>query len=559
MGTNNSKCPPRMSVSASDARESSSDQEASQETHCQAVLAYLIRSGQLQIFTNDESDVDEKDEDLVGCNFYKPTQPPQEDPHPNTEELDQSDIKEEIMKSSGAAFRKDKTPKVLNMLQNRELGRNKKQQFTMEDQRTITCQYLPNQNATVADYGYKAFCGTYSKDGNIFLSASQDQNIRIFDTADDKFQLLKTIRARDVGWSILDTAFSPDGNYLIYSSWSDAIHLCNIHGDYDTHIPLQLMPRSHSFAIFSLTFSSDNTEILGGSNDGCLYVYDRESNRRTLQIDAHDDDVNAVAFADNSSQILFSGGDDGLVKIWDRRTLKESSPEPVGTFGGHFDGITYIDSKGDARYLISNSKDQTIKLWDVRKFSALDGVEVTWSKGKATKKAVAKQNWDYRWGQVPRSVSKKKKKIAGDSSIMTYRGHSILQTLIRCHFSPEHTTGQRYIYTGCATGDLIIYDLLTGKVVSRLKGHTSCTRDVSWHPYENIIMTSSWDGTVKKWQYRHQEDYREEEAGEESSESSESDDCSDTTKRRKCQRMTRQKQLSKRQMHCSEGGSGLTN
>ena len=43
MGTNNSKCPPRMSVSASDARESSSDQEASQETHCQAVLAYLIR------------------------------------------------------------------------------------------------------------------------------------------------------------------------------------------------------------------------------------------------------------------------------------------------------------------------------------------------------------------------------------------------------------------------------------------------------------------------------------------------------------------------------------
>ena len=34
-----------------------------------------------------------------------------------------------------------------------------------------------------------------------------------------------------------------------------------------------------------------------------------------LQIDAHDDDVNAVAFADNTSQILFSGGDDGLCKV----------------------------------------------------------------------------------------------------------------------------------------------------------------------------------------------------------------------------------------------------
>lgn len=36
-----------------------------------------------------------------------------------------------------------------------------------------------------------------------------------------------------------------------------------------------------------------------------------------------------------------------------------------------------------------------------------------------------------------------------------------------------------------------VYDLLTGKVVSRLKGHNQCTRDVSWHPYKNIIMTSS--------------------------------------------------------------------
>ena len=34
-----------------------------------------------------------------------------------------------------------------------------------------------------------------------------------------------------------------------------------------------------------------------------------------LQIECHDDDVNAVSFADDSSQILFSGGDDGLVKV----------------------------------------------------------------------------------------------------------------------------------------------------------------------------------------------------------------------------------------------------
>lgn len=31
--------------------------------------------------------------------------------------------------------------------------------------------------------------------------------------------------ARDVGWSILDTAFSPDGRYVVYSSWSECSEL----------------------------------------------------------------------------------------------------------------------------------------------------------------------------------------------------------------------------------------------------------------------------------------------------------------------------------------------
>ena len=31
-----------------------------------------------------------------------------------------------------------------------------------------------------------------------------------------------------------------------------------------------------------------------------------------IQIDAHQDDANAVSFADESSSIIFSGGDDGV-------------------------------------------------------------------------------------------------------------------------------------------------------------------------------------------------------------------------------------------------------
>ena len=84
-----------------------------------------------------------------------------------------------------------------------------------------------------------------------------------------------------------------------------------------------------------------------------------------------------------------------ILKVWDRRTLNETNPRPVGIFAGHVDGITYIDSRNDGRHLITNCKDQTIKLWDMRVFSAENGTE-------ATRRAVSKQNWDYRWQAIPR-------------------------------------------------------------------------------------------------------------------------------------------------------------
>lgn len=34
---------------------------------------------------------------------------------------------------------------------------------------------------------------------------------------------------------------------------------------------------------------------------------------------------------------------------------------------GHTEGITYVSAKGDGRYIVSNGKDQAMRLWDLRK------------------------------------------------------------------------------------------------------------------------------------------------------------------------------------------------
>ena len=51
----------------------------------------------------------------------------------------------------------------------------------------------------------------------------------------------------------------------------------------------------------------------------------------------------------------------------------------------------FTDSREDARHIISNSKDQSIKLWDLRKFANNQCISLT-------KDAIRHRGWDYRWG-----------------------------------------------------------------------------------------------------------------------------------------------------------------
>jgi len=305
---------------------------------------------------------------------------------------------------------------------------------------------------------------------------------------------VNSITARDVGWSIISTDFSPDGRWLIYSSWSDYVYIANTMGEHEIHQALNFSPDSQRFCLFSIQFSPDSREILGGSCDKHIYIYDLDRREILHKIIAHMDDINAVAYADNSNQIIYSGSDDSLIKIWDRRALNDNKCGCVGVLQGHTEGITFIDSKKDGVYLISNGKDQCIKLWDIRKMK--DHLDC---KPKLSR---FEYNTFYGYAQMI-DIIKSNKRHPDDQSIMTYKGnHRILQTLIRCRFSPCYTTGQRYIYTGSYDGNVYIYDIITGELVKSLNHRGRGTvRDMHWHPFKPIIVTSSWGGTVKKWVY----------------------------------------------------------
>jgi len=104
-----------------------------------------------------------------------------------------------------------------------------------------------------------------------------------------------------------------------------------------------------------------------------------------VKIDAHQADVNSCCWADTASgNVLISASDDTFLKVWcvsaltsllskllkderrDRRSLG-SSQKPSGVLIGHTEGLANVSAKGDGRYVISNGKDQALRLWDLRK------------------------------------------------------------------------------------------------------------------------------------------------------------------------------------------------
>uniref|UniRef100_A0A2N9HIF3 Uncharacterized protein n=1 Tax=Fagus sylvatica TaxID=28930 RepID=A0A2N9HIF3_FAGSY len=62
-------------------------------------------------------------------------------------------------------------------------------------------------------------------------------------------------------------------------------------------------------------------------------------------------------------------------------------------------------------------------------------------------------------------------------------------------------TGQKYIYTGSSDSSVYIYDLVSGAQVARLEYHDAPVRDCSWHPFYPMIISSSWDGDIAKWEF----------------------------------------------------------
>ena len=278
--------------------------------------------------------------------------------------------------------------------------------------------------------------------------------------------------------SVRSVAFSPDGRQIVSGSSDNTLKVWDVATGQET-----LTLKGHTAPVWSVAFSPDGRRIVSGSSDNTLKVWDVATGQETLTLKGHTGSVMSVVFSPDGRRIV-SGSEDKTLKVWDAATGQETL-----TLKGHTGSVMSVAFSPDGRRIVSGSEDKTLKVWD-----AATGQETLTLKGHTGSVWSVAFSPDGR--RIVSGSDDKTLKVwdaATGQETLTLKGHTVWVASVA--FSPD---GRR-IVSGSGDKTLKVWDAATGQETLTLKGHTLWLASVAFSPDGRRIVSGSWDNTLKVW------------------------------------------------------------
>jgi len=239
----------------------------------------------------------------------------------------------------------------------------------------------------------------------------------------------------------------------------------------------------HSSGVISVAFSPDGRQVLSGSDDKTIKLWDTASGREIRTFSGHSDWVRSVAFSPDGRQVL-SGSGDNTMKLWDTASGRE-----IRTFSGHSLWVNSVAFSPDGRQVLSGSYDKTIKLWDTA-----SGQEIRTFSGHSNGVYSVAFSPDGR--QVLSGSLDKTMKLwdtASGREIRTFSGHSNWVSSVA--FSPDG----RQVLSGSWDNTMKLWDTASGREIRTFSGHSDVVNSVAFSPDGRQVLSGSWDSTTRLW------------------------------------------------------------
>jgi guanine nucleotide-binding protein subunit beta-2-like 1 protein len=165
---------------------------------------------------------------------------------------------------------------------------------------------------------------------------------------------------------VSDVTLSSDGHFCLSSSWDGTLRLWDL-----TTGETARQFASHKKDALSVAFSPDNRQIVSGSRDKSIKLWNTIGECKMTVDEAHGDWVSCVRFSpNNDNPVIVSAGWDKVVKVYNLANLKAPTQ-----LVGHSGYINTVTVSPDGSLCASGGKDGVAMLWDLNEGKRLYSLE----------------------------------------------------------------------------------------------------------------------------------------------------------------------------------------
>jgi WD40 repeat protein/serine/threonine protein kinase len=260
-------------------------------------------------------------------------------------------------------------------------------------------------------------------------------------------------------------------------------------------LPLGLVLQ-HENGIQSLAYSQDGQRLLIGDIVGNILILNLQTGLVESQWTAHNDRVWDLQFSRDGNSVLSTGGNSGIVKLWDLSTqsaLRDFADDQR---------VQDLQFSSNNDFVLTGSTYGSVKLWSVLSGEAIITIDnlIDTERDEVYSLALTPDEQYLLAGGGSGRASLWD--INSGERIRNFEGHT--NDIYTIAVSPD----SQLLTTGSADNSAMIWDINTGQVIHRLLGHSNSVRKISFSPDGQFVLTGSGDGTARLWDVESGEELR---------------------------------------------------
>ena len=303
----------------------------------------------------------------------------------------------------------------------------------------------------------------------------------------------------DATGDINSVAFSPDGSRMLTASNDSDIRI------YDTRtaeLLIDLETLGHPLDV--ATFSHDGTQVVMGdcaeveetdSGEVCVsgevILYDVESGEILQTFNGHTNDVIAVAFSPDDS-LLMSGSDDATARIWD-----VESGEELHVIDEHNGRVFAVDFHPTEPIVLTYAVDTPPQIWDVdtgERIEEFTQHQVLGEPNLSVGAAAFSPNGEYVLSSY--GIDLRLWDFESGATIRTYsNGHTSFVNSVS--FDAE---GENFVSSAWRENGFLFWDTSFREPIIRFDAHSNIVNSVALSPNARFALTGSQDDTARLWE-----------------------------------------------------------